>query len=58
MNGKDAGFDDNNITVPVTSATLSTDGKHVKLQLGSTATRRMYAITANAITSAPGAQPM
>ena len=56
--GQDGGAADNNITVPVSSATLSADGKHVKLQLGSMATRRMYAITANNIASATGAQAL
>jgi hypothetical protein len=56
--GQDGDKSDNNITVPVTSATLSSDGKHVNLQLGSMGTKRMYAITANNVTSATGGQAL
>jgi hypothetical protein len=40
--------------VAVTSATLSQDGRHVRLELASLATRRMYAITMNNVASAGG----
>lgn len=53
--GNDGSASDNNITIPVSSANLSADGKHVRLVLGSVLTKRMYAITAKtAIQSATG----
>ena len=56
--GQDSASNDNNINVAVSGATLSADGKKVRLQLASSATRRMYAITANNVVSATGAQPL
>lgn len=54
--GEDAGRDDNDITVAVSGASLSADGKRATLKLASMQTRRMYAITAKtAIQSATGA---
>lgn len=50
--GADASNSDNNITVAVSSATPSSDGKRVNVQLASVLTNRMYAITLNGITSA------
>ncbi len=50
--GGDAATNDNNVNVDVTSAELSPDGKHVRLQLASLLTKRMYAITMNNVTSA------
>lgn len=55
--GGDANGSDNDVTVEVSSATLSQDGKHVRLQLASLETRRMYAITMNNVTSTTAEQP-
>lgn len=52
--GADASNTDNNVTVAVTSATLSPDGKRVSLKLASLLTKRMYGFTLNGITSATG----
>jgi hypothetical protein len=54
--GVDGGTTDNNIAVDVASAALSQDGRHVKLQMASMLTRRMYAITMNNTASATGEQ--
>jgi len=45
--GVDGGSGDNNITVNVTEATLSTDGLKATIKTASLSTRRMYAITLN-----------
>jgi hypothetical protein len=52
--GADASTTDNNVTVGVTSATLSPDGKHVFLELASLLTKRFYAVTMTNVTSATG----
>lgn len=53
--GGDLSNTDNNVTVAVSSATLSEDGKHVQLKMASLATKRMYSITASsAVKSASG----
>ncbi|MEO6095261.1 MAG: hypothetical protein ABIW76_06185 [Fibrobacteria bacterium] len=52
--GSDGNLTDNNISVGVTSATLSADAKHVFLELASLLPKRMYAITMNNVTSATG----
>lgn len=52
--GLDASNTDNNVTVGVTSATLSPDAKHVRLELASLLPKRMYAITMNNVASATG----
>jgi len=54
--GGDGSSGDNNVTVAVSSATQSADGKHVHLKLASLLTRRMYAITVNNVTAASGTQ--
>ncbi|MEO7423837.1 MAG: hypothetical protein ABI036_01545 [Fibrobacteria bacterium] len=54
MYGGDASNTDNNKTIDVSSSDLSADGKHVKLMLASTLTKRMYTITMSNITSATG----
>jgi len=55
--GQDSSSADNNISVGVTSASLSADGLHATLKLASLATLRMYAITMSKVTSATGQQP-
>ena len=55
--GQDSSSADNNVTVGVTSASLSADGLHATLKLASLATLRMYAITMNNVASASGQQP-
>jgi hypothetical protein len=53
--GGDGGNNDNAINVAISEASLSTDGKHVRLKLASMETKRMYAITAKtAVQSATG----
>jgi hypothetical protein len=56
--GADSSTKDNNITVGVTSATLSPDGKHVHLKLASLLTRRMYEIKVKGVTSLTGNQDL
>lgn len=53
--GGDLSNTDNNVPVAVSSASLSDDGKHVRLKLASLLTKRMYAFTAgSAVKSAGG----
>jgi hypothetical protein len=53
--GEDSSKSDNGITVAVSGASLSADGKHVHLKLASLQTKRMYAFTAKStILSATG----
>ncbi|MDB5106783.1 MAG: hypothetical protein JWP91_4472 [Fibrobacteres bacterium] len=55
--GQDGGGADNNVAVDVSSAVLSPDGRHARLQLASLLVKRMYAITVNNVSSATGEQP-